>query len=227
MSGAFENSLGVFSPDGRLIQVEYAQHASNQGVTVVLECLENSIQIAYEKRSSNPLLIPANKIHKVDLDRHFSMIFSGFKADSLLVVEEAIGLIYNYKHTTSEDISLEKLAKKIAAFQQAFTVDNSMRPLGLRSVLFGLETVHSNGNDSTAVPKMFVIETDGNFAEYSKYSLGFKNDVCNEFLENNSNAFKAISEVVQMDFKKVSGFELTREGLKEFTGEEIQKLMNE
>lgn len=215
----YQSSLGVFSPEGRLIQVEFAQHASNQGVTIVLQALNDRIHIAYEKRSTNPLLIPINKIHKVDSDRHFSMIFSGFKADSLQVVEEAIGIVHNYKYTTSEDISLEMLARKIAEYKQTFTVNNSMRPLGLRTVLFGIER---------GVPRIFVIETDGNFAEYSKYSLGFKNDVCNTFLENNNGddcAFKALSEVVQMDFKKVTGFALDQNGLKEFTSIEVENLM--
>lgn len=215
----YQSSLGVFSPDGRLIQVEYAQHASNQGVTIVLQCLGDKIHIAYEKRSSNPLLIPIGKIHEVDLERHFSLIFSGFKADSLCVVEEAIGAVHSHKYKTSEEISIEMLARKISEFQQSFTVDNSMRPLGLRTVLFGIE----NG-----VSRIFVIETDGNCGEYSKCSLGFKNEVCSTFLENNdaeNSAFKALSEVVQMDFKKVAGFVLDSTGLKEFSSEEVEKLM--
>lgn len=219
MADGFEDALGVFSPDGRLIQVEYAQHASNQGVTIVLQCIENKVQIVYENRNTNPLLISINKIHEVDLDRHFSMIFSGFKADSLLVVEEAMDIVYNFKYTTSEDISLEVLARKISEFKQSFTVNNSMRPLGLRSVLMGIED---------GIGKMFIIETDGNFGEYSKYSLGFKNEVCNEFLEKNDGencAFKAISEVVQTDAKKVTGFLLTSGGLTEFTMKEIERFM--
>lgn len=215
----YESDLGVFSPDGRLIQVEYAQHASNQGVTIVLQCLESSIHIAYEKRSTNPLVIPMSKIHEIDLDRHFCLIFSGFKADSLCVIDEALNIVHNYKHTTSEDISLEILARKISEYKQTFTVDSYMRPYGLRTVLFGIEK---------NIPKIFVIETDGNFAEYIQFSLGFRNEVCNSYLEAHqepNSAFKALAEVVQMDHKKISGFSLDQNGIKEFSNAEIEQLI--
>lgn len=215
----YQTALGVFSPDGRLIQVEYAQHASNQGVTIVLQCLEGSIQIAYEKRNSNPLLISASKIHEVDLDRHFCLIFSGFKPDSLCVVDEVINIVHNFKYTTSEDISLDILARKISEYKQIFTVDSSMRPYGLRTVLFGIEQ---------GISRIFVIETDGNYAEYTQCSLGFKNEVCNSFLETHheeNSAFKALSEVVQMDHKKVVGYSLDQNGLREFSSNEIEQLM--
>lgn len=216
----YESKLGIFSPDGRLIQVEYAQHASNQGGTIILQANKDRIDVCYETRMTNPLLIQMSKIHVVDQERNIYMIFSGFKPDSLVVIQETISIICNYKYSTSEDISLNMLAKRVAKFKQGYTVSHRMRPLGLRSFLFGIER---------GIPRIFVIETDGNFAEYDKYALGFKNEVCNEILEkldSENAAFKAISEVVQSDPMKLKAFTLDEQGIIEMSKEQITILMN-
>lgn len=215
----FKSDLGVFSPEGRLIQVEFAQFASNQGSTAVIHALGNSITIAYENRQIDPLVIPTPKIHVVDSFRNIYIMYSGFKPDSLLITEQANSIIRNHKYSTSQDISLVSLAHKIAEFQQKFTVDHRMRPLGLRSVLMGIE----NGKG-----RIFIIETDGNVSEYQKIAVGFKNEVCNSFLENSEEeftAFYALKEVVQNDYKKIKGFVINEEKLIEVDEDVLKNVM--
>lgn len=205
----FESQLGIFSPDGRLIQVEYAQNASAQGSIIVVQKTESTVRIAYENRQANALLLSTPKIHTIDPERHVYIVYSGLKPDSLLVTNEAILQCRNHKYRTTEDIPLECLAKKIGEFKQKFTVDQSLRPLGLRSVLF---CVNCSG------PRIFVIETDGNFSEYKSCSVGHKSEVVTAHLEANNGEsciFKALLEVLQKDTKKVKAYELSREGLRE------------
>ena len=204
----FESQLGIFSPDGRLIQVEYAQNASSQGCTIVMQADQSSIKIYYEDRQPNPLIVSQDRIHRIDYEREFYMAFSGLKPDSLKVVNEAISIICNYKYSTSENITMHQLAKKIGEFQQKFTVSKSMRPLGLRSILFGIE----KGN-----PRIFIIETDGNFSEYQKCALGYKNEIAMKYFEENDGegiAMNALLQIVQKDTSKIKGFILSQTGLK-------------
>lgn len=215
----YGSKLGVFAPDGRLIQVEYAQNASNQGGTIVIQAVEDKIIICYEIRNVNPLLIPMPKIQTIDSEKNIHMIFSGFKADSLIIAQEANDIICDYKYNTSEYITLTQLARNIAKFKQIFTVHRRLRPFGLRSVLFGFED---------EVPKIYVIETDGNCAEYSRCALGFKNEACNEILANDNGenaSFKALSEVVQKDYNKVDAYVLDKQGLMRLSKQEIRSRM--
>lgn len=217
----FSSQLGVFSPDGRLIQVEYAQHASSQGSIAVIQALSDRIVVVYEDRHTNPLVISTPRIHQIDPDRNFYMIYSGFKPDSLLVTDHASLVCRNYKYTTSEDIPMDMLSTRIAEFKQQFTVDDERRPLGLRSVLFGIDK---------GKPRVFIIETDGNFSEYQKVAVGYRNEVCNAYLENSNDedsSFKALLEVVQKDYRKVKGFMLDGNGLAEIPQEHIRSLMEE
>lgn len=215
------SSHGIFSPDGRLIQVEYAQHASTQGSIAVIHALSDRITVVYEDCHTNPLVISTPKIHMIDPDRNFCMIYSGFKPDSLLVTDHAILACRNYKYTTSEDIPMDTLAMRIAEYKQKFTVDSHNRPFGLRSVLFGMDR---------GQPRIFIIETDGNFSEYRKIAVGYRNEVCNAYLESNDgddSPFKALLEVVQKDYRKVKGFVLDSSGLAEISQERVRSFMEE
>jgi 20S proteasome alpha/beta subunit len=192
-----------------------------QGSIAVIQALSDRIVVVYEDRHTNPLVISTPRVHLVDPDRGFYMLYSGFKPDSLLVTDHASLVCRNYKYTTSEDIPMVMLATRIAEFKQRFTVDDENRPLGLRSVLFGIER---------GTPRIFIVETDGNFAEYQRFSVGYRNEVCNAYLENNGSedsSFKALLEVVQKDYRKVKGFVLSRDGLSEIPQEQIRSLMEE
>lgn len=217
----FESQLGVFSPDGRLIQVEYAQNASAQGSSMALQNTGDSVKIFYEDRQVNSLVISTDKIHKVDAERQIYMAFSGLKPDSLKVLNEAINICCNYKYSTSEDISMWQLAKKIGEFKQQFTVSKSMRPLGLRSVLFGFEK---------NIPRIFIIETDGIFSEYKKCAVGYKNDISTKYLEEHDEddcALQALLSIVQKDTNKIKGFELKAEGLNPIDPELIKPIVEQ
>lgn len=217
----FESQLGVFSPDGRLIQVEYAQNASAHGATLVLQAVESKIKIAYEIQCSNALLIQTPNIHVVDADRSIYIMYSGLKPDSLKVTKEAISRCRNYKYQTSEDIELRMLARDIGEFKQKYTVAGGYRPLGLRTILFGIEK---------GMPMIFIIETDGNFSEYRSCAVGNKGNEVMEYLEKSNGeecAFVALSKVVSEGTKKIKAFILSADGLNEVPENEIAEALRE
>jgi len=215
----FNEELGVFSPEGKLMQVDFAKFASNQGGAAVIHAMGDKLIVAYENRQLDPLVIPQPKIHAIDPECHFYLLYSGFKPDSLLITEQAIFECRNYKYTTSVSIRMEQLASKIADYQHHYTVDSDMRPFGLKSVLMGIEKGKS---------RIFVIDTDGTFAEYQRISVGSKNDICNAFLEGNDDencAFNALKEVVQKDYKKIMGFLIDKNGCNEIEKERIKAII--
>lgn len=216
---SFKSELGVFSPEGRLIQTEFAQCASNQGGTAVIHSRNGIITVAYENRVIDPLLISLPRIHVVDPDRNIYIMFSGFKPDSLLVLDEAVVVCRSHKYSTSVDMPLNTLVRKVADFQQKFTVDHGYRPLGLRSIIMGIESGEG---------RIFVVDTDGTTGEYKKVAVGFKNNVCNSFLEKNEedgSALLALKEVVQNDSKKVKVFYISENGCEEADEERISQIM--
>jgi 20S proteasome subunit alpha 4 len=214
---SYENALGIFSPDGRLIQVEYAQQASEQGSLVVFVVGEDLIAIAIERKSMNEMLIEQPKLIEVDPVQGIWMSFSGLKPDSYLAISHVRALCRNYKISTGEDMSIDQLASRLGSFKQRYTLDGDCRPLGLRSVLFGF----------SPEPRVFVVEPDGNFSRYRKGAVGQKSQRVCEYLEGSDErdpvreSVLGLVEVVQSDINKVSSYVLRREGCSRVESERI------
>lgn len=205
----YESALGVFSPDGRLIQVEYAQQASEQGSLVVYTSDESSICVSLERRTQNKMLVEDTKLFLIDQDQNIWMSYSGLKPDSYLVIEKARALCRNYKYACGEDMTTDQLAAKLSEYKQKYTLESKQRPLGLRTVLFGFEEY----------PKLFVVEPDGNFSEFRSGAVGQKSQKVCEYLEKADEegdlvrrSIAGMVQVVQTDVNKVSSYILDANG---------------
>jgi len=203
----YASKNGIFSPDGRIIPVEYAQNASSQGNTIIIKVIEGGIMLAYENRQADPLLLQMNdKIKRIDPDRQIYLIYSGLKPDSLQVTDDIITKMRTYRYNTGEEMCFEKISKTIGKYKQQFTVSQRYRPLGLRTILFGIEG---------GQPMIHVIETDGNVAEYSMCAVGFKSEEVMELIELNGgelSIYQAMHRVMRKDTSQINVFQFTSEG---------------
>lgn len=192
----FTNTTGVFSPDGRLYQVEYAQRASEQGSPVCANIFEDKIYVFYENRQTSPLQIPEDKIRS--FGKNMWGIFSGIRADSYRVESQCINEVFNHKLNTAVDMQLKLLAGKIGAMKQKYTVKSGYRPIGLKTMLFGFEEK----------AHIFVVEADGNYAEYDQCSVGHGAEKAWESFGENTrfSSLRALLSVVQHSQSTLKGY---------------------
>merc|ERR1712025_372532 len=108
------NALNVFSPDGRLIQLEHAHKSSDQGTLITFACCKESIAIAFDLKSINPLKIPNELVYLIDENIYLS--FSGLRPDSLKIIDRARFLCRNYKYNNLVDIPIQNLAKLLSEY---------------------------------------------------------------------------------------------------------------
>ncbi|KAM0672187.1 subunit alpha of proteasome [Ordospora colligata] len=206
----FEEQLAVFSPDGRLIQVEYAQQASEQGSLVVFAVGSEEIVVSLERKTGNRLLIEEPKMFMINEAQGIWMSYSGFKPDAYLVMNVARMICTSYKSSTGEDITIDQLARRVGEYKQRYTVVYHQRPFGVRTVLFGL----------SAKPIAYVIEPDGNFSEFYCGAIGQKSQKVCEYLEKEERSdlvrltILGLMEVVQSDPNKISTFVISKEECK-------------
>jgi proteasome alpha subunit len=153
----------MFSPDGRLYQVEYASKIVAQGTLSVGLVFNGGILLAADKKVPTKLCLP-DSIEKVFLiDEHVGCVSSGLVGDARRMVQFAREKSQENRMHFSESIHVENLVKEISAVKQAFTQYAGMRPFGVSFIIGGVD-------DSGA--RLFETEPSGALAEYKAVAIG-------------------------------------------------------
>ena len=170
----YDSAITVFSPDGRLFQVEYAREAVKRGTTALGIKAKNGAVLLVDKRSTTRL-VEMESIEKIfQIDDHIGVATSGLVADARVLVDFARVQAQLNKTTYSEPIGIETLAKEICDFKQSYTQSGGVRPFGTSLLIAGIE-----GDE------MRIFETDpsGALLEYKATGIGSGRSEIMEFLE--------------------------------------------
>jgi proteasome alpha subunit len=136
---AYDRGITVFSPDGRLFQVEYAREAVKKGSTTIGLKFKGGVALIVDKRSMSKLLEPKSteKIH--DIDDYIGCATSGLVADARVLVDEARKDAQIHRVNYGENISVEVLVKKVCDYKQQFTQYGGARPFGTALLVAGTD----------------------------------------------------------------------------------------
>ncbi len=169
----YDRAITVFSPDGRLFQVEYAREAVKRGATAIgIKTKEGVILIADRRVGSR--LLEANTIEKIyKIDEHICAATSGLVADARVLIDRARLEAQINRLTYDEPISIKELAKKICDFKQQFTQFGGVRPFGVSLLIAGVDKE----------PKLFETDPSGALLEYKATAIGAGRNTVMEFFE--------------------------------------------
>lgn len=162
-TAAYDRAATMFSPDGRLYQVEYASKIVEQGTLGIGFIYDNGVLFGADKKVSSSLILPSSVEKLFLVDDHISAISSGLVGDARRLIQIARQESQENQSYYGEKIHVETLVKKIAAIMQIFTQYGGMRPFGV-SFIFG-------GIDSTG-KRLFETEPSGALAEYKAVAIG-------------------------------------------------------
>ncbi|MFV9630444.1 MAG: archaeal proteasome endopeptidase complex subunit alpha [Methanosarcinales archaeon] len=159
----YDRAITVFSPDGRLFQVEYAREAVKRGTTAVGIKAVDGVALLVDKRVTSKLLV-AESIEKIfQIDDHMGAATSGLVADARALIDRARVESQINKVSYDEPIGVEVLAKKICDFKQTYTQYGGVRPFGTALLIAGVE-------DSEA--RLFETDPSGALLEYKATGIG-------------------------------------------------------
>ena len=136
---AYDRGITVFSPDGRLFQVEYAREAVKKGSTTIGLKYKGGVALIVDKRSMSKLLEPKSteKIH--DVDDYIGCATSGLVTDARVLVDEARKQAQIHRVNYGENITVEMLVKKVCDYKQQFTQYGGARPFGTALLVAGTD----------------------------------------------------------------------------------------
>jgi 20S proteasome subunit alpha 4 len=215
MSERYDRAITIFSPDGRLFQVDYAQEAVKKGTTAVGVRGKDCVVIGVEKKSI-PILQDDRTVRKIfRVDDHVMLAFAGLSADAKVLVDYARRECESYKLTLEDPVAIAHIARSIADIKQEYTQTTGRRPFGC-SLLLG-------GFDDNGTPHLFKTEPSGVYYELLGGSIGRSEKQVKEYLEKHyddettkdeaavlSLVVKALTPVVQTGAQNIEIVVMTR-----------------
>ena len=136
---AYDRGITVFSPDGRLFQVEYAREAVKKGTTTIGLKFKDGVILLVDKRVPSRLVEPKSIEKIYDVDEYIGCATSGLVADARILVDQARREAQIHKITYGENISIEGLVKKICDHKQNYTQYGGARPFGTALLMAGVD----------------------------------------------------------------------------------------
>lgn len=201
----YDRAITVFSPDGRLLQVEYAKKAVSQGAMTIGIIYKDGVMLIADRRIRDKLQI-AESIRKINkIDNHILSTFSGLTSDARVLVKRCRVFAQQHKLTYGEPVDVEGVVKYICDTEQMHTLYGGIRPFGISFLLAGID---KKGK------QLFVTEPSGIYAGYKAKAIGLNSDKANDLLskkykENLSkdDALKLAIDVFKQVLEKEFNFE--------------------
>ncbi|MEM2583723.1 MAG: archaeal proteasome endopeptidase complex subunit alpha, partial [Candidatus Thermoplasmatota archaeon] len=186
--------ITVFSPDGRLFQVEYAREAVKRGTTTVGIKFKKGVALIVDKRITSRLIEPASieKIFKID--EHIGCATSGLVADARALVERARIEAQINRLTYDKPIQVKTLTRKICDFKQTYTQYGGVRPFGTALLIGGIDESGAH---------LFATDPSGAMVEYKATAEGEGRDAAIEYFEKNYKENLSLEEAIEMGIEAI------------------------
>ncbi|KAJ6824028.1 proteasome subunit alpha type-6 [Iris pallida] len=229
----YDRHITIFSPEGRLYQVEYAFKAVKAaGITSIGVRGKDSVCVVTQKKVPDKLLDQTSVTHLFQITKFLGLLATGMTADARSLVHQARNEAAEFRFKWGYEMPVDVLAKWIADKSQIYTQHAYMRPLGVAAMILGIDD--ENG------PQLFKCDPAGHFFGHKATSAGLKEQEAINFLEKKmkndpsfsydetvQTAISALQSVLQEDFKateiEVGVVRKDDPGFKVLTTEEIDE----
>jgi len=182
----------VFSPDGRIFQIEYALECAVRGAITVGLRYHDGVMLAKQRLAPENIITSPWEDFKID--QHIGAAVAGISADFILLKDKAIKEVQVNRKETGKPISVEDLVKSLSLFMQSYTMKKDSRPLGC--------IVFIGGVDQTG-HHLFVLDPSGSYIEVLYKVTGYQSAETEKILENNYKPDMSLQEALGLIIKSV------------------------
>jgi len=178
----YDHDVSIWSPQGRIFQIEYAMEAVKQGsATIGMKSNTHAILVAL-KRSSSELSSFQQKI--ISIDDHVSVSIAGLMSDGRLLTNYMRDECLNSRYVFDTPLPVSRLVENTAAKMQKPTKGYGRRPYGVGLLAAGYD-------DSG--PHVFQLCPSANYFDCKAMAIGARSQSARTYLERNLDQFGACS----------------------------------
>ena len=187
-SRGYDMTPTMYSPDGRIYQVEYAIETVKRGTLAIGIQAKDGVVIAVEEKARD--LQVAESTQKIfQVDDHIGVAAAGYIPDARVQVDSARFFAQSNKLTYDEPVEVETVAKHLADQSHQFTQYSGVRPFGVALIIAGVD---QHGN------RIFVTDPSGTFVLYSAVAIGGNSEEVTDYLEKNYKEDISVEEAISL-----------------------------
>ncbi|MGM5483925.1 MAG: archaeal proteasome endopeptidase complex subunit alpha [Nanobdellota archaeon] len=202
----YDRAVSMFSPDGRLLQVEYAKKTVKQGSTTIAISCQDGVVIVAEKKLPSKLVV-SDSVEKIyQIDDHIAATFAGITSDARILLERSQVKAQQHKITYDSEIDTISVVKDISDLKQYTTQSGGLRPFGTALLIAGIDIEG---------PKVYMTDPTGIYFQYNAVAVGADESKIMEVLEskykqdmNIEDAIKLAIEALNQKEEKVNSDKL-------------------
>ena len=199
----YDRAAQTFSPDGHILQVEYAEKTVRLGSSSIGLVCKDGVVLVSDRRQKDKLLVESSTNKISEVDEHIIMVSAGIVSDARILVDKARVMAQQHRVTYDSPVSTESIVKEIADVQQQFTQYGGARPFGVALMIAGF-----NGS-----PKLYSTDVSGNYFEYRANAIG----------ENDEKIREKLRQEYKHDLSSDEGVKLALRIFKEIQAETFDK----
>lgn len=207
----YDHHISIFSPQGRLYQMEYCFKSANSGLTGVAVRGKDSSCVVTQKKVPDRLMEPSSVTHLFAITESVGCCMTGAMADAKSLVQRARYEAGQWKFDNGYEMPVSVLARRMADLAQVNTQSASMRPLACIGLFIGV--------DDELGPQVFKVDCAGHYLPYFAAASGPKEQEAMNFLE------KRVADMKEFDSDQVIRTAITCLGHvlgSDFRGSEIE-----
>lgn len=196
----YDGAITIFSPEGRIYQVEYALELVKRGSPIVGVKSPGGVVLAAIEPKQSRLAAQINSKKIYQIDEHVAVAIAGLSPDARVLVRQARYVSQGNRMTYDEPVDIESLTSSVGDLLQTYTQNAGVRPFGV-SIIFG-------GVDNHRVS---LISTDpsGSYRGHKAHAIG----------RNSEKAMKVLHEQYREGMNLDEATALAVESLKEAADE--------
>ena len=190
----YDSAITVFSPDGRLFQVEYAVEAIRRGNIAVGVKVKDDVIIVAENRLEQ-LMEPGDNTKIFAVDNHIICSIAGLQADARRLIDYARVQAQINRLTYDEAISVETLTRRLCDLMQQYTQQAGVRPFGVALMLAGVDE---------SGPQLFTTFPSGSYWNWKASTIGRGADTAREYFEKNYDPDLSRDDAISLGLKALA-----------------------